>query len=164
MSDLYDFVVGLRALRDYQPTPISDADMNAILEAARWTGSSKNLQNWSFVVVQDEQVKDRVADCGDYTVPVRNAPVVIVIVEEPGGYVFDSGRVAQNIMLAAAAIGVASCPITLHRSEDAATAIGLGEGRSCRYAVTLGYPAQHAAPKMKGGRKPLDELVHWDRY
>jgi nitroreductase len=138
--------------------------MNAILEAARWTGSSKNLQNWSFVVVQDEQVKDRVADCGDYTVPVRNAPAVIVIVEEPGGYVFDSGRVAQNIMLAAAAIGVASCPITLHRSDDAAAAIGLTEGRTCRYAVTLGYPTQHASPKMKGGRKPLDELVHWDRY
>ena len=164
MNDLYDFVVGLKALRDYEPTPISDEDMTAILEAARWTGSSKNLQNWSFVVVQDAQIKDRVADCGDFTVPVRNAPAVIVVVEEPGGNVFDSGRAAQNIMLAASAIGVASCPITLHRSDDAAAAIGLAEGRTCRYAVTLGYPTEAAAPKKKGGRKPLDELVHWDRY
>lgn len=164
MNELYAFVVGLRALRDYQPTPISDGDMNAILEAARWTGSSKNLQEWSFVVVQDEQVKERVADCGDYTVPVRNAPAVVAIVEEPDGYVFDSGRVAQNIMLAAAAIGVASCPITLQRSDDVAEVLGLGEGRSCRYAVTLGYPTEDAAPRNKGGRKPLDELVHWDRY
>jgi nitroreductase len=78
--------------------------------------------------------------------------------------VFDSGRVAQNIMLAAAAIGVASCPITLHRSDDVAEVLGLGQERSCRYAVTLGYPAEEAAPKRKGGRKPLDELVHWDRY
>ena len=164
MNKLYAFVVGLRALRDYRSTPISTEDMNAILEAARWTGSSKNLQQWSFVVVQDEQVKERVADCGDYTVPVRNAPAVVAIVEEPGGNVFDSGRVAQNIMLAAAAIGVASCPITLHRSDDVAEVLGLGQERSCRYAVTLGYPAEEAAPKRKGGRKPLDELVHWDRY
>ncbi len=164
MNEQYQFVVGLRALRDYEPTAISSDDMRAILEAARWTGSSKNLQNWSFVVVQDEQVKNRVADCGDYTVPVRNAPAVIVIIEEPGGNVFDSGRAAQNIMLAAAALGVESCPITLHRSDDAAAVLGLPGGRTCRYAVTLGYPTAGAAPKKKGGRKPFDEIVHWDRY
>ena len=77
---------------------------DAILEAARWTGSSKNLQNWSFVVIDDPEVKSRFADCGRYTVPIRNAPAAIAIIEEPGGYEFDSGRVAQNIMLAAAAI------------------------------------------------------------
>ncbi len=164
MSDHYDFVVGLRALRDYQPTPITDDHMTAILEAARWTGSSKNLQNWSFIVVQDEAQLSKLAECGDYTVPIRNSAATITIVEESGGYVFDSGRVAQNIMLAAAAIGVASCPITLHRSEQAAELFGLGEGQSCRYAVSLGYPTEDAAPKNKGGRKPLADLVHWERY
>jgi len=164
MSNHYDFIVGLRALRDYQSIPISDADMTAILEAARWTGSSKNLQNWSFIVVQDEEQLAKLAECGDYTVPIRNSAATIVIVEEPGGYVFDSGRVAQNIMLAAAAIGVASCPITLHRDRQAADLFGLGDGQSCRYAVSLGYPTSDAGPKIKGGRKPLDELVHWETY
>jgi nitroreductase len=164
MSDHYKFVVGLRALRDYESTPISDQHMNAILEAARWTGSSKNLQNWSFVVVQDAGQLAKLAECGDYTVPVRNSAATIAIVEEPGGYLFDSGRVAQNIMLAAAALGVASCPITLHRHQNAADVLGLGEGRTCHYAVTLGYPLPDAGPKMKGGRKPLDELVHWETY
>lgn len=164
MSNHYDFIVGLRALRDYATTPISDEHMAAILEAARWTGSSKNLQKWSFVVIDDEAVKSRFADCGSYTVPVRNAPVAIAIVEEPGGYEFDSGRVAQNIMLAAAALGVASCPITIHRDQDAAAVLGLPKGRRCRYAVSLGYPLPTAAPKIKGGRKPLSELVHYNRY
>lgn len=164
MSNHYDFIVGLRALRDYQSKPISDADMTAILEAARWTGSSKNLQNWSFVIVQEKQQLANLAECGDYTVPIRNSAATIVIVAEEGGYVFDSGRVAQNIMLAAAAIGVASCPITLHRDQQAADLLGLGDGQSCRYAVTLGYPTSDAAPKIKGGRKPLDELVHWETY
>ena len=164
MASHYEFIRGLRAIRDYQDQPISAADMTAILEAARWTGSSKNLQNWAFVVIQDKDQLARLADCGSFTVPVRNSAATIVIVEEAGGYEFDSGRVAQNIMLAAADLGVASCPITLHRKEAAAELLGLTGGRTCHYAVSLGYPAESAAPRMKGGRKPLDELVHWERW
>jgi nitroreductase len=164
MNEQYENIRGLRAIRDYQTTPISDDDMAAILEVARWTGSSKNLQNWSFVVVQDHEQKERLAECGDFTAPVRSAPAVIFIVNEPGGYEFDSGRVAQNIMLAADAIGVASCPITLHRERDAASVLGLGDEQTGRYAVALGYPARTASARNFGGRKPLDELVHWDRY
>jgi len=164
MSDYYDFVFGLRAIRDYQSTAISDEHMTAILEAARWTGSSKNLQNWSFIVVKDKDHKARLAGCGDFTDPMRNAPTTIVIVREPDGYEFDSGRVAQNIMLAAAAIGVASCPITLHRDRDAADLLGVGADRSCRYAIALGYPTEGAKASKFGGRKALEDLVHWERY
>ena len=164
MNEHYEFVVGLRALRDYLPEPIAEEDMTAVLEAARWTGSSKNLQNWSFVVIDDPEVKDRFADCGKFTIPIRNAPAAIAIVEEPGGYEFDSGRVAQNIMLAAAALGIASCPITIHSDRQAAEVLGLPAQRRCRYAIALGYPAPNAAPRFKGGRKPLHELVHYNRY
>ena len=164
MSDNYQSILDLRAIRDYREDPLSEEDLDAILEAARWTGSSKNLQNWSFVVVQDETQLAKVADYGTYTDPIRNAAATIVIVNEPTGYEFDSGRVAQNIMLAAAAIGVASCPITLHRDRDAADLLGLRADQSCRYAVALGYPAPDAHPKKVGGRKSISELVHWEQY
>ena len=160
----YEFVLSLRAIRGYGEQPISSEDMTAILEAARWTGSSKNLQNWAFVVVSDREQLRRVAGCGRYTDPVRNSAATIVIVEEPGGNEFDSGRAAQNIMLAAKASGVASCPITLHDTEKAGAILGLSEGRTCHYAVALGYPAPGAEPAVFGGRKPLSDLVHWDTY
>ena len=164
MENHYEFILGLRAIRDYQDKQIAADDMNAILEAARWTGSSKNLQNWAFVVIQDKEQLGRLAECGSFTTPVVASAATVVIVEEAGGYEFDSGRVAQNIMLAAAAVGVATCPITLHRQDAAAELLGLTDGRTCHYAVTLGYPTAEAAPKNKGGRKPLDDLVHWERY
>jgi len=162
--DNYDFVTGLRAIRSYRHEPLSAADLAAILEAARWTGSAKNRQDWAFVVVQGEQQLGRLAACGGFTQPVRDSAATIAIVEEPGGYEFDSGRVAQNIMLGAAAIGVASCPITLHRDNDAARVLELPEGCRCRYAIALGYATDDAAPARFGGRKPLDELVHWEKY
>lgn len=161
---MYERILALRAMRSYEDRQLSDDDLHRILEAARWTGSSKNRQNWSFVVLQDQARRAELAGCGDFTDPVRNAPTVLAIVQEPEGYEFDSGRVAQNIMLAADAIGVASCPITLHRDADAAAVLGLPEGTRCRYAVTLGYPADGARAARFGGRKPLDELVHRERY
>ena len=160
----YEFVIGLRAIREYTDEPLAAEHLAAILEAARWTGSAKNRQDWSFIVIQDAGQLAKVAECGDHTDPLRHSAATIVIVAEPGGYEFDTGRLAQNIMLAAAAIGVASCPVTLHRDEDAARVLGVGEGRKCRFAVALGYPAEHAGPARFGGRKPLDELVHRERY
>lgn len=161
----YADILGLRASRSYDDRPLDDADLSRLLEAARWTGSSKNLQNWSFVVVDDPEQKERLLAAGDFMTPVAHAPMAMCLVQEPQGYEFDTGRLAQNIMLAADAIGLASCPVTLHREEIASEVLGLPEDRRCRYAVAVGYPGSTSEPpRPAGGRKPLDELVHRNRY
>ena len=162
--DVYEFILGLRAIRSYRDEPLADDDLEAVLEAARWTGSSKNRQTWSFVVISDKDRLQELAGCGDFTDPVRASAATIVIVQEPEGYEFDTGRVAQNIMLAAKALGVASCPITLHRDGDAGQLLGVPEDRRTRYAVALGYPSQEASPARWGGRKPAEDLVYRERY
>ena len=164
MPDTYDFIVGLRAIRDYAPEPLSNDDLGAVLEAGRWTGSSKNRQSWSFIAVTDPDRLQGLAKHGDFTQPVRDSAATIVLVQEPGGNEFDIGRAAQNMMLAAKAIGVASCPITLHREEDVAAFLGIPQGAVARYAVSLGYPADDAKPRKFGGRKPAAEVVRLDTY
>ncbi|MFZ0625792.1 MAG: nitroreductase family protein [Acidimicrobiia bacterium] len=163
MRDFYDFILGLRAIRQFQGEPLGKADLDAILEAGRWTGSSKNRQDWVFVVITGERLQG-LAEHGDFTTPVRNSAATVVLVQEHGGNLFDIGRAAQNMMLAAKAIGVASCPITLHRSDDARAFIGAPDGSVVRYAVALGYPSQEAAPSQFGGRKELSSVVRQDRY
>lgn len=164
MADTYDFIIGLRAIRDYRADPLSNEDLGAILEAGRWTGSSKNRQSWSFIAVTDPERLQGLAEHGDFTQPVRDSAATIVLVKEPGGNEFDIGRAAQNIMLAAKSVGVASCPITLHRQRDAAVFLSVPEGAVARYAVALGYPASDAKPRQFGGRKPAAEVVRIDRY
>ncbi|MFV1961577.1 MAG: nitroreductase family protein [Acidimicrobiia bacterium] len=164
MSDIYDFIIGLRAIRDYTADPLTTEDLEAILEAARWTGSSKNRQDWSFVAITDPDRLQGLAEHGDFTQPVRDSVATVVLVQEEGGNMFDIGRAAQNIMLAAKAIGVASCPITLHRQEDARDFMGAPAGTIVRYAVALGYPAETAQPAMFGGRKGAQDVIMQDRY
>ena len=159
MNDTYNFILKLRAIRDYKTDQLSEVDLEAILEAARWTGSSKNQQDWSFIAVTDRERLDGLAKFGDYTQPIRDSVATIVLVQERGGNMFDIGRAAQNIMLAAKAIGVASCPITLHRSEQAQDFLGTAPGAVVRYAVSLGYQTEDAQPRRFGGRKTSSEVI-----
>lgn len=68
---VYEAVTGLRTVRRFRPEPLSDELVRAILDAGRWTGSSKNRQAWAFVVVRQRIRLDRLADCG--TSPSRFA-------------------------------------------------------------------------------------------
>ena len=162
MNDPAALITGLRVVRQYRSDPVSSEDANAILEAGRWTGSAKNRQDWAFLLVDDPQLQQRLADTGSFTQPLRDATLVIVPVRLPGGYEFDIGRLAQNIMLAGSARGVGSCPVTLHDTEAAHQVLGLPTDHVARYALCFGYPELEAeAPSRSGygGRQPLGELI-----
>jgi len=98
--EMYERVLGLRVVRAFTDDPITPEQMAAILEAARWTGSSKNRQGWEFIVVDGEQL-GALAEAGDFTDPLRNSTATLALVQTPDGNPFDIGRVAQNVMLAA---------------------------------------------------------------
>jgi nitroreductase len=164
MNNCYQDILSLRAIRTFDDRALESADLDAVLEAARWTGSSKNRQNWSFIVVTDAEQKERLSEAGDFMTPVRNAPAVICLVQELEGYEFDTGRLAQNIMLAADTIGLATCPVTLHRDGVAADVLELPDGVRCRYAIAIGYRAWDSGATKMGGRKPISDLVHRNRY
>jgi nitroreductase len=163
----YKHIRSLRVVRAYSPDPIPDAVLDEILTAARWTGSSKNVQGWEFVVVTGDQLPV-LAAAGDFTDPVRNSAATIGLVQTPLGNPFDIGRAAQNIMLAAAALGIGSCAITFHHTATAREVLHLPDGYECRWGVSLGYPFDDGERRMRqvrktggmGGRKPLSELVH----
>lgn len=170
--DTYADVVGLRVFRNFLPDPIPASEVTAILEAARWTGSSKNTQRWSFVVIDDAAGRRALAAAGSFTRPILNSSLAIAIVWPPDGYEFDIGRVAQNMMLAAAALGIGSCPVTLHDEDTARRVLGVPGGHRCRYAIAFGYPdpAAETAERRerrdsgKTGRKEIGEISSRGTY
>ena len=166
--EAYGHVVGLRVVRRYLDRPLPRAELEAILEAARWTGSSKNDQGWAFVVVEGAEALQRLATAGTFTVPVAQSVVTVCLVRLPGGHDFDIGRVAQNLMLAAAARGIESCPVTLHLEDRATEVLDLPADHHCRWVVALGYADPEAeaegraTAKSRGmsGRRNLADVIH----
>jgi nitroreductase len=51
-----------RSIRQYQPHPVEEEKVMAVLEAARWAPSAVNGQPWDFIVVREPEVRQRLAD------------------------------------------------------------------------------------------------------
>jgi nitroreductase len=159
--DAYTCIRTKRDTRIYQDKPIPEQSLQRILQAGRMTGSAKNLQPCRFVVLQDTPKKNELATCGQFAQHLPSASLVVAIVLPQGGREFDAGRCAQNMMLAAWAEGITSCPITMHDGDCALRVLGVPQGYRVSIVLAFGYPPP-TGPQPKGmPRIPLEELVHW---
>jgi nitroreductase len=163
--DAYRAIVDKRDQRVYLPKPIPAEARRRILQAARMTGSSKNREPNRLVVVSEREGVRALGALSPWGKWLAHAAVVIVIAQvEP--HEFDAGRCAQNMMLAAWADGIGSCPAHLPEA-DVARLLGIPDGVHVNRVIGFGYvdPARAAAPTaVARRRKPLDELVHRERW
>ncbi|MHB8468339.1 MAG: nitroreductase family protein [Gaiellaceae bacterium] len=155
--DAFLAIASKRDVRDYAATPIPPELELRILDAGRLAGSSRNTQEWQFVVVADRKALARAVFAPDN---VLTAALVIAIV---GARPFDVGRCAQNMMLAAWNDGVVSCPNGISDADEAARLCG----GQVSVILSFGYPARPIDPETRSSdewsgrakRKPLAELV-----
>ncbi len=166
--ELLGFLRGLRAVREYTPDPIDREAIEGMLEVGRWTGSSANRQPTEVIVVQDESVRQRFGEWGAR--PAASAPLVFLLVTESEAFAFDEGRMAERLLLAAAAHGLGSTVATLkNEGPDAAKKLlGIPADRRAQVVVAVGHAdtaARKARPTNPGPpRKPTSAFVHWDRF
>jgi nitroreductase len=159
--DAYTCIRTKRDTRAYEDRPIPEQSLRRILQAGRMAGSAKNLQPCRFVVIQDASKKKELAACGQFAQHMASAPLAVAIVLPQDGREFDAGRCAQNMMLAAWAEGITSCPITMHDSACALRVLGIPQGHRVSIVLAFGYPPP-SEPRPKGApRIALEELVHW---
>lgn len=157
-------ILSKRDSRSYSDKAITEETAQRILQAGRMAGSSKNTQPWGFIVIRDAEQKAGIAKCGDFAQHVPNAPLVIVVVLTPGGSGFDAGRTAQNMMLAAWAEGITSCPVALHHRECAVETLGLPPDHTPAMLLAFGYPESEESRHRGVARNMLDDIVHQERW
>ncbi len=169
-QDYLDFLIGQRQTREFTTEPVSDADLQSLLETMRYTGSASNRQPWQFMVVRDKAAIARLAEATQYTGWIVNAPLLLIVLTEGADHFahdYDLGRVDERILLASQALGLGAGIVTFWSDESQALAretLGFPDDWSIYSAVAVGHPAESARPAKLGGRKPLSELVHWDRF
>jgi nitroreductase len=164
MRPTYDVIRTKRDTRAYADRPIPEPALRRILQAGRMAGSSKNTQPVRFVVLRDQGRKAELAACGDFSAHMPSAPVVVAVVLLPDGGPFDAGRAAQNMMVAAWAEGITSCPTSMHRPECAAEVLGLPPDHRVAITLPFGYPVTQEQPRPGRPRLPLADYVHEDRW
>ncbi len=160
-----------RAIRKFQDKPLPEEVVHAILNAGRRSQSSKNEQPWQFIAIRDKEILKSLSECGTWAGHLAGAALgVAILTPDPTAKfqtMFDAGQAAAFMQLAAWELGVGSVPASIYEAEKARDILGFPPEWHLRIALSFGYPMEEqklsASPK-KGGRRSLDEVVHWDRW
>jgi nitroreductase len=170
----WDTVRSRRAIRRFSQRPLGEAEIERILDAGRHSGSSKNLQRWDFIVVRDRERLGQLAALGPWADHLAGAAVGIALVtpdpaaaDSPLSVMFDLGQVAANMMLVAWELGIGSVPATVYEPDRCRAILGYPTDRHCEYILSFGYPADPSklsASPRPGGRRPLAEMAHEERW
>ena len=179
--DFLELVSSRQSVRAFDPERSVEKDkIERIIEAARLAPSACNAQPWSFVVVDEPELKNKIADATSSRVLGMNhftkqAPVHLLLVEEKvnissgiGGWIkkknyaqMDLGIVAAHIVLAAQAEGLGTCIVGWFDEDKVKDLLHIPSSKRVWLDIVVGYGTQ---PLRKKSRKNVDKILSYNRY
>jgi nitroreductase len=163
----------VRQIRSFTDEPVTDAEVDAIVDVGRWSGSSRNGQPWRFILLRDIELVRRIAAMDmPHSRALTTAMAAIAVVvpnTDPVSHAYDEGRAAERMLIAATQLGLAGGLLWISgNARDAINELlGVPAGRMIRSVLAIGHPAPEAsAPKNPVGqaRRPRERMVARDRW
>ena len=159
-----------RSIRGYKDKPVEEEKLNIILESARLSPSARNQQERKFIVVRDQETRQKLVDVAFGQKFVGQAPVVIVACatktshimpcEEPS-YPIDIAIAVDHITLSAVEQGLGTCWIGAFSQDGVKKLLNIPENVRVVALLPLGYPEAIPDPRP---RKSIDEIVAYEKW
>lgn len=167
-NETIETIMARRSIRKYKADVVERCKLKAIMECGINAPNGQNKQSWEVRVVDSPEVMNEIKqimiDAYDEKVVgcFRGAPVMVFIARDLSYdfSAYDCGLMAENMMLAAQALGIGSIclgsPVRLINDNPACAPIlerlGFSEGYELSLCVGLGYAdeAPEAKPRDKG--------------
>lgn len=179
--DFLELVSSRQSSRSFEPERLVERErLERIVEVARMAPSACNAQPWSFVIVDEPELKNKVADATSSRVLGMNhftkqAPVHLLLVEEKvnlssgiGGWIkkkdyaqLDLGIVAAHIVLAAQAEGLSTCIVGWFDENKIRDLLHIPSSKRVWLDIVIGYSTQSLRKKS---RKSMESIVGYNRY
>ncbi|HWF82563.1 MAG TPA: nitroreductase family protein [Streptosporangiaceae bacterium] len=166
----WEAITARRNVRSFTDRPISDADLDQILEAGRRAPSSQNWQPWDFILVTDRAQLTELAKVWIGAGHVAGSAATIVIIgpagdNEYGRAQFDLGQAAMAMTIAATDLGIGTCHAGVGDLALARQLLGFPDDRGWAFLISLGYPADRPLEPIRNPkRRPFSEVVHRGRW
>ena len=172
-------LAGIRqSVRSYSGKAVEEEKLMQCIETARLSPSANNSQPWRFVVVDEPELRDRIADAAagmGMNKFVRQAPVIIAVVLEKQNMLsavgsviqdkeyrlLDIGIAANQLCLQAAALGLGTCMVGWFDENKVKRLLGVDKKRRIPLLITLGYSDTPVRQKVQ---KPFEEIYGRNRY
>lgn len=180
-SNFLELVNCRRSVRGYLNKTVEREKIERCIEAARLAPSACNAQPWSFIIVDDPEIKNKIADKTSNTLLPLNhftkqAPVHIVAIMEGANLtskigtkirdkyfpMFDIGIAVEHICLQAVEEGLGTCIIGWFDEPAIKKILNIPLSKRVALIVTLGYPASDNLKSKK--RKSIDSIMSYNSY
>jgi len=187
--DVLEAIHTRRSIRRWKDTPVSDEIVEQILQAGRWAPSAGNYQPWSFIVIRNQDTKDRIQAIAEesknlsriwspqyrdggrrgYIQDLSQMPVGIAVFADQRkapphtdgelGHIVSAAMATQNMWLAAHALGLGACLWTHMIADKMRVILGMPIHWDYIGLLGMGYTAEEGSPK---GYDTTDEKL-WMR-
>jgi len=170
MKTLQDIIISRRSIRKYTSIPVSQEQIEKLLQAAMYAPSANNLQPWHFVVVTERSLLNKIIQAHPYANMLKEAPLAIVVcadenIDKTEGYwVQDCSAATLNILLAAHAMELGSVWLGVYPRKERILAIStifnLPENIHPLSIIAIGHPdEQKVIPS-----RYLKERIHVNKW
>jgi nitroreductase len=151
-----------RSVREYTGASIPRTDLEKIIDAGRLAPSGYNEQPWEFIVITDREMINQLKVAAEW---MEKAAAIIAVVMDPSSrwWIEDGSAAIENILIACTALGYGSCWLegyTLPLEEEFKVLLGIPEEKRLLTLIPVGVPAEWPSKE----KKPLEEVIHWERY
>ena len=177
--EFMDVVATRKSVRDYADKAVEDEKLSKIFDAARMAPSWANKQCCQYIVVKN---KYKISELSSFLNPwLKNAPVVLAACANPKDsgsrngmdyYLVDVAISLQQLILTATNLGLGTCWLGAFDEAKVKKALEIPENIKVVGLTPIGYPAEKESVRSKlskafigsAKRKPIEELVHWEKW
>lgn len=163
-----------RSFRKFKDKIVPHEMLISLLDAARWAPSSGNLQSWEFIIVEDPEIKHKLAEASLKQMFVKDASAIIVVCVDTercalkyglrGKHLYsilEGGAAIQNILLAAEELGLASCWVSAFDETTVRNILEVPDPVLPLAIIPIGFSDEF--PKAPP-RVDLSHISHHDKY
>jgi nitroreductase len=162
--DALEALAKRRSVRKYRPGAVTREQLSQIVNMGRLAPTGRNEQPWEFVVVTERARLRRLAQLAEHGKFIPDAGACIVVLCRPTTYSIEDGSAAATQMLiAATALGLASCWIAGDKKAYAPQIVAEC-GAPAAYKLVALVAIGHAAEAPDPPKRKLSEVLHWETF
>jgi nitroreductase len=177
-----ELMLARRSVRKYQAKAVEPEKLRALIEAVRMAPSASNTQPWKLILVDDAEIKDRVARATfsktfSFNQFAAEAPVIAVLTVEKHSvltqvvgwlkgrpfYLMDIGIAAAHFCLQATELGLGTCMLGWFDEAEIKKILKIPRAIRVALVITVGYEAENRQPRPKV-RKTADGMSSRNGY
>ena len=160
---VFDTIKDRRSIRVYKDERIPKDKLEKLLEAARLAPSAANRQNWKFIVVENEQIKNQLVTACNNQAFVGTASHVIAGIGDSSQkwHQVDLALALEHVVLEAVELELGTCWIGAFNEDEVKKILKIPQDKKVVALLTVGVPAESPAARP---RKAMEEIVAYNEY